>query len=183
MKHLPFRHCSLFCIILYHPHLVLLRFSMGWYERTICPALCVMPWCWRFVTKIENIVGDNAHCSVCPPVWRLYDEATDFITPTERWKLSRKRPCHGAVLTSSEMSTQLVDWNKRPVGQCVHDACKLTWYTHLPHPTTVGCGMWWVRVEWEGVEILHALHALLIFSHQCWVTFHVLPLSIFSTLS
>jgi len=55
----------------------------------------------------------------------LCDEATDSITSTERWRyLKKKALLWGGLDTFGDVHA-IVDWDKGPIGQCVHDECRL----------------------------------------------------------
>ena len=54
----------------------------------------------------------------------LSDEATDSITSTERWEnLIKALLWSGLDMFGDVPAT--VEWDKSPIGQCVHDACRL----------------------------------------------------------
>ena len=50
----------------------------------------------------------------------LYDEATDFITPTERWETLKKKALSWSGLDKFGDVHVTVDWNKRPVVSMMH---------------------------------------------------------------
>ena len=56
----------------------------------------------------------------------LCDEATDSITSTERWENLKKKTLLWSGLDKFGDVPATVDWDKGPIGQCVHDACRLT---------------------------------------------------------
>ncbi len=56
----------------------------------------------------------------------LCDEATDSITSTERWENLKKKTQLWSGLDTFGDVHATVDWDKGPVGQCAHDACRLT---------------------------------------------------------
>ena len=54
------------------------------------------------------------------------DEATESITSIERWENLKKKSLLWSGLDKFGDVYANVDWDKGPVGQCVHDACRLT---------------------------------------------------------
>ena len=53
------------------------------------------------------------------------DEATDSITSSERWENLKKKALLWSCLDKFGDVHATVDWDKGPIGQRVHDACRL----------------------------------------------------------
>ena len=56
----------------------------------------------------------------------LCDEATDFISSIERWDNIKKKSLLWSGLDKFGNVHAIVDWDKGPAGQGVHDSCRLT---------------------------------------------------------
>ena len=54
------------------------------------------------------------------------DETKDSITSIERWKNLKEKALLWRGLDKFGDVYATVDWDKGPMGQCVHDSCRLT---------------------------------------------------------
>ena len=61
---------------------------------------------------------------MCSPVWRTCDEAADAISK-ESWVSFEKKVLLWSGLDKLGDVQATVDWGKSPIGQCVHDTCRL----------------------------------------------------------
>ena len=56
----------------------------------------------------------------------LCNEATDSIKSTQRWENIKQKALLWSGLDKFGHVYETVDWDKGPVGKCVHEACMLT---------------------------------------------------------
>ncbi len=56
----------------------------------------------------------------------LCDEATDSISSIERWDIIKKKSLLWSGLDKFGNAHAIVDWDRGPAGQGVHDSCRLT---------------------------------------------------------
>ena len=57
----------------------------------------------------------------------LCNEATESIKSSQRWEnIKEKALLWSGLDKSGHVYSTTVDWDKGPVGQCVHEKCRLT---------------------------------------------------------